>query len=173
MMERMSSRHYTGRIPWFDLVVAFQAIDGIVHIPSGVLLIFADVLNISFFQIASLGFGIPVDQARMAIPPSENSLLLFPISYFLLKTWGLYTFFYGILCLIFAYGLWIGNRWGWIGTVATSVFVIFVDSITALGVTVIPGVPEFAGIVEIPYSLAIILYLIQPHVKNRFLEQLS
>ena len=137
-----------GRIFGIAVVVAVQAINGVIHVPSGLLLVFAENIGTSFLPLPN-----------------------FPLSFFLLKTYGIYTFFYGLLTLISAYGLWNGKRWGWISTVAIQLFVIFVDTFTVLNFPVIPGVPSFAGIVEIPYSLAVLFYMIQPHVRHEFLNR--
>ena len=139
---------YMGRIFGIAVVVAIQAINGVIHVPSGLLLVFAETIGTSFLPF-----------------------LNFPMSFFLLRTYGAYTFLYGLLTLIFAYGLWTGKRWGWIGTAAISIFVTVVDILTVLELPIIPGVPEFAGIIEIPYSLAVLFYMIQPHVRHEFLNR--
>jgi uncharacterized membrane protein (DUF2068 family) len=136
-----------GRIFGVAIIVAIQAINGAIHVPSGLVLFFADLIGTSFLPIPNLS-----------------------MSSFLLKTYGLYTFFYGLLTLVFAYGLWITKRWGWIGTAATCVFVIVVDVLTVLNLSIIPGVPSFAGIVEIPFSFAVLAYILQPHVRRAFLN---
>jgi hypothetical protein len=66
---------------------------------------------------------------------------------------------------MFASLLWLQSRWGWVGTVAVSVFVIAADSLTLLNLPSIPGIPKFAGFGEITYSIIVIVYLLQAHIK--------
>ena len=82
----------------------------------------------------------------------------------------IYTLVYGTLSLVFAYLLWMNKRIGWIGTVGVSSFVIVVDILAVLSlfnVLEIPA-PIFAASGEIPYSLLIILYLIQNHIISKY-----
>jgi len=136
-----------GRILGLVILIVISVINGIIHIPSGILLIFPEIFGTSWFSIQNYHFN-----------------------FFLLKTWGIYTFFYGLLTIVFAYGLWMTKRWGWIGTVAIQIFCFVVDVFAALRLPIIPGVPEFAGIVEIPWYSAILVYLLQPHVRRTFLN---
>ena len=88
---------------------------------------------------------------------------------------GVYTFLYGLLTLIFAYGLWTGNRWGWIGTIILCMIFIIMASSTLL-LTEIRGVPIFTRridiermhIIDVTYTFVVLLYLIQPHIKRSF-----
>lgn len=82
--------------------------------------------------------------------------------------YSVYTFLYGLLSVLFAYGLWVGRRFGWIGTVIVSTIVILIDLFTLLSLPLIAGVPKFAAIIEIPYSILVILYLIQPSIRKIF-----
>jgi len=82
--------------------------------------------------------------------------------------YSIYTFLYGISCIIFAYGLWADKKTGWLGTIIVSLFVILVDVSTVLGISLIPGVPRAAAIGEIPYSLAVLVYLFQPKIVKVF-----
>ena len=82
--------------------------------------------------------------------------------------YGAYTFVFGLLVAVFAYGLWNGKRWGWIGTVSTSVFVIVADSLTVLNQPSIPGIPKLASVGEIPYSVLVLLYLLQTRVRAKY-----
>ena len=80
---------------------------------------------------------------------------------------GVYSLLYGLLVLVFAYGLWTGNRWGWIGTTILCIFVV-VEASSTLLLTLIQGVPMSARIVDITYSFVVLLYIIQPHIKRSF-----
>ena len=82
--------------------------------------------------------------------------------------YSLYTVVFGLLTLVFASALWLQKLWGWYGTVTVSAFVIVVDSLTLLNLPSIPGIPKFAGFGEITYSLIIVLYLIQTHVRTAY-----
>ena len=83
--------------------------------------------------------------------------------------YDIYTIFFGLLTLVFAVYIWRGKKAGWIGTIAVSVFVIIVDSLAVLGLPSIPGVPAFPAYTEIPYSLLVIGYLLQGHVRQKYL----
>lgn len=79
-----------------------------------------------------------------------------------------YTLIYGILTLLFTCLLWKGERTGWIGTVAVALFVIIADSLTVLELLTFLGIIKTAAILEIPYSLITVLYLIQTHVRTKY-----
>ena len=79
-----------------------------------------------------------------------------------------YTLTYGILTIFFTYLLWKGKRLGWIGTVAVSLFIIIADTLTIFDLLTFLGIIKTAGIGEIPYSLIIILYLLQNHVRSKY-----
>ena len=85
-------------------------------------------------------------------------------------SYNVYTFFYGIFNLIFLYGLWTGKKIGWIGTILVSVFVIIIDVCLILDIQLIPGVPKNVALGEIVISLAIIVYLLQPKIRELFLQ---
>lgn len=82
--------------------------------------------------------------------------------------YSLYTLAFGLLTLLFAFGIWLGNRWGWHGTVTVSIFVTVADGLTLLNLPSIPGIPKFAGAAEIIYSLAVCLYMFQKHVRAKY-----
>ena len=46
--------------------------------------------------------------------------------------YNLYTFVFGLLTRVFAVFIWQGKKSGWVGTIAISLFVIVVDSLTLL-----------------------------------------
>ena len=84
------------------------------------------------------------------------------------QVYNFYTLTFGLLVLLFTYGIWMGKRWGWIGTVATSLFVTVVDSLTLLNLPSIPRIPKFATGAEILYSVLVMLYLSQRHVRTKY-----
>ena len=93
---------------------------------------------------------------------SENSFLHATVAY------DFYTIAFGTLTLFFGLFIWQGKRSGWIGTIAVSVFVSVADALTLANLPSIPGIPTFAAPTEIGYSLIVIVYLLQPHVKRKF-----
>jgi hypothetical protein len=84
--------------------------------------------------------------------------------------YNIYTFLYGILSIIFTFGLWSRKKSGYFGTIILSLFVIVVDISTVLGVSLIAGVPRAAALGEIGYSLVIMAYLLQPKIISLFTE---
>jgi hypothetical protein len=84
--------------------------------------------------------------------------------------YDIYTFVFGLLSLVFAGFIWQGKKIGWLGTVTVSFFVIASDSLTLLDLPIIPGTPKFPALIEIAYSLLIILYLFQSGVRSKFLS---
>ena len=93
---------------------------------------------------------------------SVAALSLTPLVY------SVYTAVYGLLTLLFAYLVWVGKRSGWIGTVVVSLFVILADTLTVLGLLNALGIPKLAAVGEIPFSILVITYLLQPHVKTKY-----
>ena len=84
------------------------------------------------------------------------------------SVFSFYTLVYGILTLLFTYLLWNGKRLGWIGSVAVAVFVIIADALTVVDLLTFLGIVKTAAILEIPYSLVTVLYLIQSHVRTKY-----
>jgi len=82
--------------------------------------------------------------------------------------YSIYTSAYGLLTLLFTYLVWVGKRSGWIGTVTVSSFVILADSLTVLGLLSVLGIPKFAAVGEIPFSLLVMVYLLQPHIRSKY-----
>jgi hypothetical protein len=82
--------------------------------------------------------------------------------------YSFYTLVFGMLVLFFAFALWLGRSWGWIGTIAISLFVTAVDSLALLNLPSIPGIPKTAAIFEIIYSLFVTVYLSQTHVRTKY-----
>lgn len=83
------------------------------------------------------------------------------------SVFSFYTLIYGILTLLFTYLVWKGKRLGWIGTVAISLFVIIADSLTLLDLLTFLDIIKTVAILEIPYSLVTVLYLLQKHVMTK------
>jgi hypothetical protein len=84
--------------------------------------------------------------------------------------YDVYTFVFGMLALIFTVFIWQGKKVGWIGTVAVSLFVIAADSLTLLDLPSIPGIPKFAGLTEIAYSVLILGYLLQTRIRKNYFD---
>ena len=82
--------------------------------------------------------------------------------------YSVYTLVYGCLTFVFTYFIWKGKRLGWIGTLAVSLFVITADALVVLSVFNFLGIPDIAGLGEIPYSLVIIIYLLQKHIRIEY-----
>jgi len=98
-------------------------------------------------------------------------LLAFENFSFLPSTVGydVYTFFFGLLTIVFAVYIWRSKKAGWIGTIALSLFVI-AAALTLLHLPSIPGIPEFPAFAEIGYSIMVIGYLSLGHVRSKFLR---
>jgi len=82
--------------------------------------------------------------------------------------YSIYTVIFGFLTLLFAVPLWLQKRWGWFGTFAVLVFIVVADSLTLLDLPSIPGIPKFAGFGEITYSILVIAYLLQAHIRAKY-----
>jgi hypothetical protein len=82
--------------------------------------------------------------------------------------YDVYTFIFGLLVLVFSVLIWLGRKFGWIGTIAISLFVIVADSLTLLDLPSIPGIPKFAGFTEIAYSILVVGYLLQTEVRRKY-----
>ena len=81
--------------------------------------------------------------------------------------YAVYTIIFGLSAASFAFGIWLQEKWGLYGTIATSIFVTVVDSFTLLNLPSIPGVPKFAAGTEITYSLFVIFYLAQYRLRDK------
>ena len=84
--------------------------------------------------------------------------------------YSVYTTVFGLISLLFAFGFWMGKNWGWFGTVITLLFVTFAGALTLLDLPSIPGIPKFAAVSEIAYSVILLLYLFQPHIRAHSAE---
>jgi hypothetical protein len=84
--------------------------------------------------------------------------------------YGIYTFVFGLLVLVFTVYIWRGKKEGWVGTILVSLFVIVVDSLAFLDLPSIPGVPKSPALAEIGYSVLIIGYLCTGQVRKKYLS---
>ena len=132
---------YKGRILGIVFLVGAQLSVGLVHV------IFGFWLLIAIWASSSAGF--------LGLSSS-------PVIY------SLYTIVFGFLTLLFAVLLWLQKGWGWIGTFAVLIFVLVADSLTLLDLPSVPGIPKIAGFGEITYSVIVILYLLQTHVRAKY-----
>ena len=82
--------------------------------------------------------------------------------------YNFYTLAYGLLVVFFTYLFWKERRLGWIGTVAVSLFVIIVDTLALFDLINVLGIPKTAGLGEIPYSLFILFYLFEDHIRLKY-----
>jgi hypothetical protein len=82
--------------------------------------------------------------------------------------YDVYTLVFGLLVAVFAVLIWQGKKAGWMGTIAASFFVIAADSLALLDLPTIPGIPKEPAVAEIFYSVIVIAYLLQPHVRKKF-----
>jgi len=91
-------------------------------------------------------------------------------SYSTALIYSVYTFVYGFLAVFFSYLLWKEKRTGWIGTVSILIFVIVVDALAVYNLSNILNVPapNFAAIGEIPFSILILAYLFQDHIRSKY-----
>ena len=84
--------------------------------------------------------------------------------------YDIYTVFFGGLTILFAGFIWRGQKAGWFGTIAVSLFVIVADTFALLKWPTVIGIPSFAAPTEIAYSLVVTAYLFLPHVRRKFLH---
>ena len=82
--------------------------------------------------------------------------------------YSIYTLAYGALTLLFTYLVWADKRLGWIGTIVISLFVILADILTVLDLLGFLGIPKAAAIGEVPFSILVLGYILQNHVRSRF-----
>ena len=82
--------------------------------------------------------------------------------------YSIYTLVFGSLTLVLSVPLWRQKSWGWWSTIGVLAFVVVADSLTLVGLPSIPGIPKVAGFGEISYSIIVIVYLLQPHVRAAF-----
>ncbi len=82
--------------------------------------------------------------------------------------YDIYTFVFGLLVVVFAFGIWRGREWGWAGTILVSVFVVIADSSTLLDLPLVPGTPKGPALAEIVYSVILVAYLLRGKVRKNF-----
>jgi hypothetical protein len=100
--------------------------------------------------------------AMLSVSFSVATFSMTPLVY------AIYALAYGALTLLFTYLVWVGKRFGWIGTVAVSSFVILADVLTVLDLLSFLGIPKFAAIGEILFSILVLAYLLQYHVRSKY-----
>ena len=103
----------------------------------------------------------------LAAPRFENSGF-FSNASLSVDIYSVYTVVFGVLSLVFSVGLWLQMRWGWVGTSVVLVFVVVADSLTLLDLPSVPGIPKFAGYGEITYSVIVLSYLLQSHIRAKY-----
>ena len=129
---------FKGRYLGTAILVVAQIIIGFIHIVFGIWLLSASAAPLA--GVASFGSDV----------------------------YSVYTVVFGFLTLVFAFAFWLRKTRGWYGIVAVSAFVIAADSLTLLNLPSIPGIPKFAGFGEISYSIMVVLYLLQGHVRTAY-----
>lgn len=82
--------------------------------------------------------------------------------------YSVYTVIFGSLNPFFAFGLWLRKTFAWIGTFGVLLFVTIADTLIVFNLPSIPGIPKFAAGFEIIYSILILVYLSQRHVRDRY-----
>jgi len=104
----------------------------------------------------------------MLVAPRFENLGFFSNAYLSVDIYSVYTVVFGVLSLVFSVGLWLQMRWGWVGTSVVLVFVVVADSLTLLDLPSVPGIPKFAGYGEITYSIIVLSYLLQSHIRAKY-----
>ncbi len=132
---------YKGRSAGIVLLVGIQFLVGFIHVVFGIWLLSA---------------------------PRFEAFALFSTGSLASDIYSIYTIVFSIVTVAFTVGLWIGRKWSWVGTVAVLLFVTVADSLTLSNLPSIPGIPKFAGFGEISYSIILIIYLSQAHVRKLF-----
>lgn len=129
---------FQGRFLGIAVLVVVQFIVGIIHIISG-------------FAMLSGNYWV----ATYSILP---------------MVYTVYTLAYGWLTLFFVFLMWAGKRSVWIGAVSVSLFVIIVDILAVLGLSNVLGIPipKVAAIGEVPFSILVLMYLLQHHVRSEY-----
>ena len=129
---------FRGRYLGIVLLVIIQLIIGLIHLTFGLAMI------LGYYSVATYS--------------------IFPMVY------SVYTLVYGLLTLFFTCFIWMGKRFGWIGTIAVSLFIIIVDSLAVFDLVNILSIPVpiIAAIGEIPFSILVVVYLLQNHVRAKY-----
>jgi hypothetical protein len=122
-------------------------------------------LGLAFLVVVQFFVGIVHVVLGFTMFVSGFSLAAFSVTPLI---YSVYTLAYGCLTLLFAYLLWMGKPLGWLGTVGVSLFVIAADVLTVLDVLHFLGIPRLAAIGEVPFSLVVLAYLLQVHVRSKY-----
>ena len=141
MKKAVSPFEYKGRTLGIVALVAVQVLIGFVHVVFG-------------FWLLVASWAAPLVGVVGLSSASD--------------IYSIYTVTFGFLTLLFAVPLWLQNRWGWFGTFTVLVFIVVADSLTLLDLPSIPGIPKFAGFGEITYSILVIAYLLQAHIRAKY-----
>jgi uncharacterized membrane protein (DUF2068 family) len=141
MSAKLPPVTFGGRYLGVAVLVATQVLIGLVHVVFGIWMLAAPRFeDLGFFSNASLSVHI----------------------------YSVYTAVFGVLSMVFSVGLWLQMRWGWVGTSVVLVFVVVADSLTLLDLPSVPGIPKFAGYGEITYSVIVLSYLLQSHIRAKY-----
>ena len=132
---------YHGRYIGILILVTAQTLIGIIHICFGVWLLGAPH-TAPFAGILGISTGPDI--------------------------YSVYTVTFSMVTLVFAAAILMQKQWGWIGTVVVAAFVIVADFLTLLDLPSVPGIPKFAGFGEISYSVILLVYLLQPHIRTAY-----
>jgi hypothetical protein len=141
MSAKLPPVTFGGRYLGVAVLVAAQVLIGLVHVVFG------------FWMLAA---------------PRFENLGFFSNAYLSVDIYSVYTVVFGVLSLVFSVGLWLQMRWGWVGTSVVLVFVVVADSLTLLDLPSVPGIPKFAGYGEITYSVIVLSYLLQSHIRAKY-----
>jgi len=141
MNNGVSPLEYKGRTFGIVALVVSQVLIGFVHVVLGFWLLVA-LRGAPFLSVVGMS---PVEDI-----------------------YSIYTIIFGFLTLLFAVPFWLQKRWGWVGTFAVLAFVVVADSLTLLGLPSVPGIPKLAGLGEIAYSVLVMVYLLQAHIRAKY-----
>ena len=86
------------------------------------------------------------------------------------RTYNVYTIVYGSFTLVFSYLIWKGKRLGWMGIVAIAVFIIIIDILAVFEISNLLHIPapKEVAIGEIPFSILVLVYLFQKHIRSKY-----
>jgi hypothetical protein len=116
----------------------------ILHVLLGILLILGG------FTLTIIGLGV-LEMFRQFRPLAARSLVL-----------GIGFVVVAIIDYLLAYGLWVGRRWAWIGSIGLSILGIVFTVVTLF---LRPGAGDA---IELIFYLAIVYCLMQPNVQAYF-----
>ena len=119
-------------------------------------------LGIAVLTVAQLLIGVIHVLFGFWLLSSENSFLHATVAY------DIYTIAFGTLTLFFGWLIWQGKAQVGLAQLLFQFFVSVADALTLANLPSIPGIPTFAAPTEIGYSIIVIVYLLQPHVRRKF-----